>query len=293
MSDPVVLRTALGKHAHVKPLREGRVSSERIKFEFSDYDPLPKAFRLMVRGSELDLSEMAVVTHLMAHHHGRKFTGLAIPLWSRLPHNNLVCPADSPLGGPKDLEGKSVGVRAYAQTSGVWVRGVLESAYGVDLDSIRWLTMEDSHIPEYEDPPIAVRNQTGKGLRELMNEGELAAIMGERVVDPGGIRTVVPDADATARAWVEDTGMFPINHTVVVRSELAEAHPWLAAELVELFEESRRVAVAEGAEPPPAYGREANRKSLQLLLEFSARQAITPRLYDVDELYIPDSLGKA
>lgn len=286
MAEQLVLRTALGAHAHVKPLRDGRVTSDRVIFAFEDYDPLPKAFRAMVRGEALDVSEMAVVTHLMAHHFGRQLTGLAIPLWSRLPHTNLVCKADSGIAGPKDLEGTRVGVRAYGQTSGVWVRGVLESAYGVDLDTISWGTMEDSHLPEYQDPASCHRYPPKPPLRDLMMQGEFSAIMGERVVDPSGIRSVIPDAEAAGRAWVAETGLFPINHGLVIRNDLLTAHPWLAAELMDLFTRARNMAVAEGAEPPPAYGFAANQASIQLLLDHSARQEITPRRYAAEELFL-------
>lgn len=287
MGKKLVLRTALGNHAHVRPLRDGRVASERIDFAFEDHDPLPKAFRLMVRGDALDLSEMAVVTHLLALHYGRPLTGLAVPLWSRLPHTNLVCKADGPVAGPKDLEGRKVGVRAYAQTSGVWVRGVLESAYGVDLDSILWGAMEDAHLAEYSDPASTLRYPPKPPLRELMMQGEFAAIMGERVVDPAGIRSVIPDAEAAGRQWVAETGLFPINHGLVIRDELLATHPWLGAELMDLFTRARDIAVAEGAEPPPAYGFAANHASIQLLLDHSARQAITPRRYAAEELFLP------
>jgi len=281
----LVLKTALGKHAHVRPLKDGTVTSGRLELDFIEFDPLPKAFRQMVRGGDLDVSEMAVVNHLMAHHHGKPITGLAIPLWSRLPHTNLVCPEGSAIAGPGDLAGTKVGVRAYGQTSGVWVRGVLKSEYGLDLDGITWVTMEDAHVAEYVDPPIAMRNQSPLGLRQLMMAGELAAIMGEREVDPAGIRTVVPDAEAAANAWIARTGHYPVNHILSVRTALVEEHPWLARELMEMFEESRRIAVEGGAEPPPAYGLEVNRGSLQLLLDYSADQLITPRVYAVDELF--------
>lgn len=288
MSDRVVLRTALGKHDHVAPLMDGRVTSSRLDFRFRDYNSLPEAFRHFVRGGEdLDVAELAVVTHLLAHHYGRPISGLAIPLWGRLPHTNLVCPTGSDIRAPADLNGRRLGVRAYAQTSGVWVRGVLESEFGVDLDSMRWLTMEDAHLPEYKDPDNCERNSSPQGLRQLMMAGELAAIMGERDVDPSGIRPVVPDAEAVAAGWIEKTGMFPVNHSLAVKTQLLDAHPWLARELMEVFEEARRVAVADGAAPPPPYGREQNRRSLQLLLDFSARQRVTPRRYGVDELYLP------
>jgi 4,5-dihydroxyphthalate decarboxylase len=163
MSTPIVLRTALGKHEHVKPLRDCTVTSHRVRLEFIDFDPLPNAFRRMVRNLDLDVCEMALTTHALAHHFGKPIAGLPIPLWRRLHHANLVCAAGSPVRGPNDLQGRKVGVRAYSQTTGVWIRGILRSEYGVDLDSITWVTMEDAHVSEYRDPPNAVRNTTGKG----------------------------------------------------------------------------------------------------------------------------------
>lgn len=287
MVDKLVLRTALGAHDHVKPLRDGRVISSRVELAFQDFEPLPKAFRLMVRSDALDLSEMAVVTHVMAHHFGKPLTGLAIPLWSRLPHTNLVCPAQSALEAPQSLEGTSVGVRAYGQTSGVWVRGILESEYGVDLDTIRWMTMEDAHLSEYADPPIAARNTSSKGLRQLMLDGELSAIMGERDVSPDAIRTVIPDAEAAALRWIGSSGIMPINHGLVMQTGLHEAHPWLAQELMNLFAEARRIAVEEdGAAAPPEYGLAPNRASIDLLLAYSERQKITPRRYVPEDLFL-------
>jgi 4,5-dihydroxyphthalate decarboxylase len=286
MADKLRLRTALGKHAHVVPLRDGRVASPRLELEFIDIEPLPKAFRQMVRGDDLDVSEMAVVTHLLAHHFGRPIRGLAIPLWSRLPHTNLVCPIDSNVRDPRDLDGKSVGVRAYAQTSGVWVRGVLKSEYGVNLDSILWGTMEDAHLPEYVDPPNTKRYTAPPTLRELMMRGEFAAIMGEREVDPKGIRPVIPDATATAYDWIKRSGIHPINHILTVKNEILAANPWLGDELMEMFTKARNIAIVDGAAPPPAYGFEANAKSLQRCFDFSADQKITPRIYNVSELFL-------
>lgn len=282
------LRTALGKHAHIKPLRDGRVSSNRIEFDWVDMDPLPRAFRQMVRGNDLDLSEMAIVTHLMAHHFAKPIIGLAIPLWWRLPHANLVCEASGQVIGPKDLENQKVGVRAYSQTSGVWVRGILQHAYGVNLDSITWGTMEDSHLSEYIDPEICVRYPAQPSLRQLMLEGEFSAIMGERIVDPSCVRTVIPNATKAARAWIADSGITPVNHCVTLHTDLVATHDWLPAELMALFVKARAVAIEQdGAEAPPVFGLEHNMASLQCAFDFSYEQKITPRRYTADELFLP------
>lgn len=284
----VKLRTALGKHAHVKPLRDGRVSSDRIEFDWVDIDPLPRAFRQMVRGDDLDLSEMAIVTHLMAHHFAKPVIGLAIPLWWRLPHANLVCEASGEVTGPKDLENKKVGVRAYGQTSGVWVRGILQHVYGVRLDSITWGTMEDSHLSEYKDPENCIRYSAQPSLRQLMLEGEFSAIMGERIVDPSGVRPVIPNATEAARAWIAESGITPVNHCVTLKTDLVASYDWLPAELMALFANARAIAIEQdGAEPPPVYGLEHNIASLQCAFDYSHEQKITPRRYRAEELFLP------
>ena len=123
MSEPLVLKTALGRHDHVRALRDGTVTSARVRLDLIDFDPLPKAFRQMIRAGDLDVCEMALTTQALAHRFGKPISALPIPLWSRLHHGNLVCAAGSDIRGPKDLEGRSVGVRAYSQTTGVWIRG--------------------------------------------------------------------------------------------------------------------------------------------------------------------------
>lgn len=285
MSQPLVLRTAIGKHDHVKPLRDGIVVSDRVRLEFVEFDPLPRAFRQMIRSLDLDVCEMALTTQALAHHFGKPITALPIQLWRRLHHGNLVCATDSHIRGPEDLQGRKVGVRAYSQTTGVWIRGILGSEYGVDLDSITWVTMEDAHVSEYQDPPNAVRSTSGKGLRELLLSGELAAVMGERNVDPAGVRPVIPNADEAAVEWSERTGIFPVNHIVSVKAELLRQHPWLAEELMNLFEEARRKAGNLANEALLPYGLEPNRRSMQMLLDFAAQQKLTPRAYLVDELF--------
>ena len=281
MTQRLRLRCALGKHEHVAPLKDGRVRSDRVAFEFVDFEPLPKAFRTMVRGGDLDVAEMALTTHLLADAAGKPLSALPIPLWRRLHHANLVCRADSAIAGPRAFAGGRVGVRAYAQTTGVWLRGILATEYGLDPDTVTWVTMEDAHVAEYRDPSNCERAAPGSSLRDLLNAGDLLAIMGERDVDPAGVRPVIADADAAGEDWSRRTGVFPVNHIVSVRSSLLAEHPWLAGELMDLFERAR--LVSGGHEPP--YGLEPNRAPMQMLLDFAFAQHLTARPTTVDEVF--------
>jgi 4,5-dihydroxyphthalate decarboxylase len=280
------LRVTLGKHDYLAPLRDGRVTSRRVELEFVEVEPLPRTFREMVRGNDIDVSEMAIITHLLAHHFGKPLTGLAIPLWNRLPHTNLVCRTDSSLQHPSELNGCTLGVRSYAQTSGVWVRGVLADDYGVDNASITWGTMEDAHLAEFVDPSNTRRYTPPPSLRDLLLDGEFAAIMGERIVDPSGIRTVIPDAERAAQQWIAREGINPINHTVAIRNELLDHHGWLAEELVEMFKDARDISLVHGVAAPLEYGFAACRHSLQRAFDYAADQLVTPQRYRAEDLYL-------
>ncbi|SON57774.1 4,5-dihydroxyphthalate decarboxylase [Hartmannibacter diazotrophicus] len=284
MDDRLTIRIALGKHEHVAALKDGRVRSPRLTLEFVEFDPLPGAFRHMVRGGDLDVSEMALTTHLLAHDFGKPITALPIPLWRRLHHSNLVCLAASGLRGPKDLEGRRVGVRAFSQTTGVWIRGILATQYGVDLDSITWVTMEDAHVAEYVDPPGCERAPAGSRLRDLLHAGDLVAIMGERDVDPAAVRPVIPDAEAAAKAWSAETGIFPVNHVVSVRNDLLDRYPWIADELAKMFEEARALCPQTGVAALP-YGLAPNAAAMDLLFDFAHRQRLTPKRYTLREIF--------
>lgn len=286
MSEILRLRTAIAHYPEVEPLWDGSVTSPRIALDMESISPTPEIFRQMVRTLCFDFSEMALVTHVMAVAAGTPITALPIPLWRLLHQSSLVCAKNSKLTGPADLAGRKVAVRAYSQTTGVWIRGILESEYGLDLDSVTWVTLEDSHVPGYDDPPNVVR-ASGKGLKEMLLSGEVDAAMGLRKTDPNEIRTVIPDAEAAAASWQSKTGIFPINHVVVVKSDLLQAHPWLGGEIMSLFTRAKRAAQG-GLSPeqdPRPYGFAPNRKAMETLISFAYHQKLIPRQYPIDELF--------
>jgi 4,5-dihydroxyphthalate decarboxylase len=170
-------------------------------------------------------------------------------------------------------------VRAWSQTTGVWVRGILRDEYGIAPDSMTWITEEDAHVEEFTDPLFVQRMEAGKTLPGMLLSGEIDAAIALAGVEPSAVRTVIPDADTVAQAWSRKTGVYPINHVVVVKDELLARHPWLADELMRLFNASK-------SDSPVPYGIEANRPAIELLMRYAAEQGLIPRAYRVEELFV-------
>ena len=276
----VTLRTALGKSPLVRALKDGSVTSDRVGFEFVEVDPVTRAFRRMTRAMEFDLCEIALTTHAQARAYGKPITALPVVLLRGLHHGALICRRDSPLRGPADLVGKRIGVRAWSQTTGVWVRGILQHEYGIAPDSMTWVTEEDAHVQEFVDPRFVQRIAPGQDLRTMLLAGEIDAAIA-LTIDPAAVRSVIPDADAAAAEWSRRTGVYPINHVVVVKDALLAQHSWLAGELMRLFAASK-----QRADDSVPYGIDANRPAIELLMRYAAEQKLIPRAYGVEELFV-------
>jgi 4,5-dihydroxyphthalate decarboxylase len=277
----VVLRTALGKSPLVRGLKERTVTSDRVAFDFVEVEPVTRAFRRMTRALEFDLCEIALTTHAQARAFSKPITALPVVLLRGLHHGALICRRDSPARGPADLVGKRIGVRAWSQTTGVWVRGILHDEYGIAPDSITWVTEEDAHVQEFVDPPFVQRIAAGGDLRAMLLAGEIDAAVALVGLDPAAVRTVIPEADAAARAWSQRNGVYPINHVVVVKDALLAEHSWLADELMRLFAASKRLT-----DDTVPYGIAANRPAIDLLMRYAAQQGLIPRVYQAEELFV-------
>ena len=245
----LTLRTAIASYPHAVELKNGGVTSDRMRLDFEEMPQITRSFRRMVRTLDFDLCEIALTTLAQAHAYAKPIIGLPVVLMRGFHHGALMCRSDSPISGPQDLVGKRVGVRAYSQTTGIWLRGILQSDYDVHPGSITWVTAEDAHVsgvPRSAEHGRASR-RTPISAHMLM-AGEIDAGIALTGLDPAQVRTVIPDADAAAAAWYARTGAYPVNHVVCVKRALLDQHDWLEAELMDLFTAAKRAARAPSAE---------------------------------------------
>jgi 4,5-dihydroxyphthalate decarboxylase len=278
---------AIGKHPHTAALRDGRITSELVTLDFADIPTINRAFAPMVREQRFDVCEMAIATFLQAKAYGKPLVLLPVTLAARFQQSALLCQADSDLRGPDDLVGRRVGVRAYSQTTGVWLRGILAHSHGVRPEDVRWVTFEGAHVAEYNDPPWVERAAAGKDLVRMLQEDELdAIIVGNALPDAPGLRTVFADPEASAEAFWQEHGFVPVNHLVTVRRALAERRPDVIHELVRLFRAAKALAPprADGRDPYPI-GRTALQPAIELAVRYSAEQGLLPRPLALSEVW--------
>jgi 4,5-dihydroxyphthalate decarboxylase len=288
------LFTLLGDYPNAAALKNGTVKSDLVELNFADVKVPNTAFKPMVREAKFDLGELAIVTYLQAKVAGKPYVLIPATVLGRGQHHTIAYnPARGALTA-SDLSGKRVGVRAYTQTTGAWVRGFLADDYKVNPLTIDWVTFEDPHVAEYKDPAFVRRAPEGKTVVQMLLDGELdAAIVGDKMPD-ARLAPLIPDAEARAKAWALANGGIPINHMMVVRREISRAQPDVVREVYRMLKESRRAlppAADNGLLDPWRFGVEANRRSLETIIDYSLRQQLIPRPMSVDELFDDHTRG--
>ena len=273
------MQIAIGTYDHTKALKDGTVTAPGLSFDFFDVSPITRAFRAMATEQAYDVAEMALATYMLARVYDKPIVGLPIVLVRSSLLPGLVTADDSPITDPRDLNGKTLGVRSYTQTSAVWVRGILQDGFGVDLQSLKWVTFEGAHLDEYTDPPNTTRAAADANMAEMVKSGELAAAIG--VPAGNGLRPLVPNAAQAEADWAARSGVRTVNHILTVKQELVDQNPRLLAELTDLFQRARG---SNGAAVPPI-GIEPNRKAFETLARYAYEQGVTPRLMTVEELF--------
>jgi 4,5-dihydroxyphthalate decarboxylase len=296
-----------------RALKDGAVTLPDFDLNFEEVAPLPRAFRRMVREGAYDVSEMALTTFLCARAHGSDLVGLPIFLVREFHHKSMAKHVGSGIDTPKDLEGRRVGVnRGYTVTTGVWARTILAQEHGVDLDAITWARSDDEHVADYVRP-ANVEELGGNGtLEEQLARGDIAAAVGM----PGkgeGLAPLIDNAFDAGLAACRDRGFYPINHLVVMRRDVFDAHPDLAVQLFDAFAASKRLylnelragqiadlaptdkvhlAVMDAQSDPLPYGLAPNADVLGTLMEAAVAQRILPAPIALNDLFAANLLDR-
>jgi 4,5-dihydroxyphthalate decarboxylase len=314
---------ACGLYDRMTALYTGEVRPVGIDLNFIAVNDPRALFDRMAARQEFDASEMSTSEYVSRFAAG-KCPFVAIPAFpSRMFRHGFITVDSRVVKTPKDLEGKRIGIQLYTMTAAVWIRGLLQHDHGVDLSNIQWVegAMEEPkpHGNPTVLPPLKpisiVANTSGKSLSELLEAGDIQAVVGADV--PSAIRRaphvkrLFPDFRAEEKAYYRRTKIFPIMHLVVLRREFHEQHPFAATSLFNALEESRSLAQRRmryigalrymlpwlpaeldeidevfGGDPWP-YGIEPNRPTLEALVRFLADQSMIAAPVKLEDLFVP------
>jgi 4,5-dihydroxyphthalate decarboxylase len=313
------------------PIIDRRASPDAIDLAISVVDP-SELFWRQLRFADFDVSEMSMSSLMMIRAQGDdRFVGLPVFTTRRFFHTNILVRRDARINTPADLKGKRVGVPEYQQTAALWIRGVLQSEFGVapkDMEFWMERVPSRSHAGAvgFKPPPGVTIHQIppDKSIGSMMLKGELDASMfyirNSNLIDRStedlhnhpDIKPLFPDSAAEGVRYYQKTGIYPINHGMVVKREIAERNPWVVINLLKAFNEANEIANRERMEHvayhletglvPAQYrtalatsvlshGIKANRDTLETAAAYSHEQGLTPRLMKLDELFAPSSLG--
>lgn len=319
-----------GANPRTRPIIDGSVRPDGIDLEVTVAHPSEIFWRQLTK-SEFDISEMSMSSYLIITAQGdTRFVGLPIFTSRRFFHTGALVRTDRGISGPADLKGKKVGVPEYQQTAALWSRGALQHEFGVHPSEIDWYmerTEDRSHggATGFKAPPGVTISfiPAEKNIGTMMASGELDATV-LYITDPNPvdrsrvdldsdpkIKTLFPDPVAEGARYYQKTGLYPINHGMVVKRSVLEAHPWVAINLYKAFAEARdrvqaraqelaRVYFELGMLPveqrgvlatdPYPYGVQANRQVLETIAAYSHEQGLTPRLVKLDEVFAPSTM---
>jgi 4,5-dihydroxyphthalate decarboxylase len=286
---PVRLRTNLADSALSKALKSGEVSSDLAELDFCGPATANQGFKPMVREGKFDAGELAIVTYLQALDYGKPLVLLPATMVGRFQHQFFVCRKERAPMDPTTLEGRRVAVRSYTQTTGVWVRGILQDEYGVDLSKLKWLCWDDPHLAEYTDPPeLCERAPKGVSLNDLALAGDVdAAIPAADLLANPDMRTVIENPAEAGRKWGEKYGCGHINHMFAVHRDLPRERPDVAREIYRALAESKaRAGLPKAGEIDQLpFGFENCRKSLELIARYAFEQKVVKKLYRPEDMF--------
>jgi 4,5-dihydroxyphthalate decarboxylase len=314
---------ACGLYDRMTALQTGEVQVDGVDLNFIPVHHPRDLFDRMVGGLEFDASEMSASEYI-TRHVAKKSEFVALPVFpSRTFRHGFITVDSRVIKSAKDLAGKKIGVQLYTMTAAIWIRGLLQHDQNVDLSSVQWIEGAiDSPKPHGKPTvlpplkPVAIKaNDSGKSLSDLLEAGEIQAVIGADLPPCFGkaphVKRLFPDFKAEEQAYFKRTGIFPIMHLVVLRRAFYERYPFVATSLFNAFNESKALAYKRmrylgalrymlpwlqfeieeidavfGADPWP-YGVEPNRKALEALVQFLADQSMIERTVPIEELFAP------
>jgi 4,5-dihydroxyphthalate decarboxylase len=326
MGSRLSVSLACWDYDRTRALQDGRVVPEGVDLTYVQVRSVETFFR-MVRNQEFDVAEMSLSSYVISLLDDSPFIAIPVFVSRAFRHNSIYVHADGPVSEPADLVGATVGIPEYQVTGAVWVRGILAERYGVPVASPRYRIGGLHNSGRVEKIKLSLPQDIdyqmipeGRTLNDMLLSGEIDALYTPRTPDAfvqrdPRIRRLFRQPRAEEERYFRDTGIFPVMHTIVLRRDLYERHPWLAFSLYKAFDESKQLMLDRLEQAAASvhmlpwlyadveeaqvllgrdfwpYGLERNADGLNVFLRYSYEQGLASKLLDAAELFAPETLS--
>lgn len=308
---------ACGSYDFMSPLITGAVTPAGIDLNVLTMAS-PERHSRMVRYEEFDICELSLVSYILAWDRGRAMTAIPVFPHRRFRHAYMFKRMDCGIEKPSDLNGKRVGLDTLQNSAGLWMRGLLQDHYGVDLKSIEWWCQEEEDIPFEPAQWMNVHYvPRGKDINQMLLDGELeGALYPETLpsIRNGSPRVglLFPNTKEAEIDYYRRSRHFPIMHTVVIKNEILKRAPWVGISVLRAFQKSKEICYERMRDPrnfalvwmkelmqeqealfgpdPWPYNLEANRSELEAIVRYEYEQGIIRKRPKIEELFFPPSL---
>ncbi len=239
------LTLACGNYDRTRALIDGVIQPEGIDLNYIPLGP-GEIFWRMLNNEEFDASEMSLSTYTILRSQGdTRFTALPVCPSRVFRHGSIYVNAGAGIQKPQDLKGKRIGVGDYQMTAAVWVRGLLQHEYQVSPEDVEWVLA--APVCAGIELPERVRIShidSGQSLEQKLEAGEIDAL--SSVVMPKAlfvetpvVKRLIPNYREIETDYYRRTRIFPIMHTLVVKTELFQREPWVALSLYKAFVQAK------------------------------------------------------
>ena len=279
---------------HVTGIRDG------LDLRYKPVGP-GQSFTAVLENLPFQVNEFSLANYTMMRERGVEWMN-AIPVFLNraFRHGSVYVRRDSDLTHPSELRGKTIGASEYTQTAGVWWRGTMIDEYDLHWSELHWVA---GPIQRFVPPAEAAVQTVEDNIEQMVIDGKIDAFLTPRTVDSNKpenerqLRPLLPDTETAERDYFARTGIYPLNHAVVIHASCLAKHPLAPKALFEACSASKKQFYAEGGnlnpwgdppgDDPIPFGLTAkNREIVSTLWRYLLEQKLINRMPDMDALFV-------
>lgn len=320
------------EYSKVRGLMDGSVAIQgcRSTFEVSGIGQMNN--HAFFGAQTRDITEIGLIPYILAYANDefRDYTLLPIPILRTYRHKSIFVRTDSGIKTPADLRGRKVATVGYSSSGLTHIRGILQEQYGVKPEEIEWIAVQKDSAANLTGGVSAWEKVRPEGVSisdapegedesSLLISGQVDAILHPaepKVYQDRNpiVERLFKDHRTVEKAFYNETGMFPIMHSVAIRKETARKNPWLAKAVFEAYSQAKfkdynymrnlgwamdslpwygqefnetRELMGDNFYP---YGLQASKASYEAAFRYTYDQGLSKRLVPLEEMFDASTL---